>query len=363
MRLSSLEETIYAKYAAAYDFSRFLKDKTVLITGSKGIVGSGLIRWILLENRMHGTNTNIIASSRYPDRIPDYIEEEDRICFCRFGEEGQLTDPIDYIIHTAAPTSNKVFKEQPVECLLSILDGGKTILELAKRQEKCSVIYLSSEEAYGTPNRAEPVTESFVGAIDSLNVRNCYPMGKKASELLCRAYYEEYGLNVKIIRPTVILGLYQPYDSVKVEAEILRCILENKNLYMKSNGMTRKSVIYTMDALSAVFTVLFKGKAGEAYNATNPDTYETVKDRAYKAFARFNPNITIEFAEQDTSAASGYLPQRALLEDITKIAELGWKPLASMDDIYEIDIMRFREDKSRGDDALLCGNSGMIERV
>ena len=347
MKLTVLEQQEYEKYTREYDFSEYLKNKTILITGSKGIIGSGLIRWILLENEKRGNNTHIIASSRNPERVPEYIDERDNISFCKFGEENQITEKIDYIIHTAAPTSNKVFKEQPVESLRTIIDGAEMVLDLAKRQEKCSVIYLSSEEAYGTPTATEPVKESFVGAIDSLNVRNCYPLGKKASELLCKAYFEEYGLNVKIIRPTVILGLYQPYDSVKVEAEILRCIMENKNLYMKSNGMTRKCVIYTMDALSAVLTVLFKGEAGEAYNATNPDTYETVKDRAYKAFEKFNPNVTIEFAEQDTSMASGYLPQRALQEDITKINALGWQPLASMDDIYEIDLKRFsnRRDK------------------
>lgn len=341
MKLNAQENEEFKKYLKEYDFSDYLKDKTVLITGSKGIIGSGLIRWILSENQEHETNTHIIASSRNPAKVPDYIEEGDNISFCKFGEEDQIQDHIDYIIHTAAPTSNKIFKEQPVESLRAIIDGAELILELAKRQKDCSVIYLSSEEAYGTPTESHPVPETFIGAIDSLNVRNCYPMGKKASELLCKAYFEEYGLNVKIIRPTVILGLYQPYDSVKVEAEILRCIMENKNLYMKSNGMTKKCVIYTMDALSAVLTVLFKGKAGEAYNATNPDTYETVKDRAYKAFAKFNPNVTIDFAEQDTSMAAGYLPQRALQEDITKISELGWRPLASMDDIYEIDLKRF----------------------
>ena len=343
MKLTELEIQAYETYIKEYDFSEYLYNKTVLVTGSKGIIGSGLIRWILLSNEKFGTNTHIIAYSRNPDRIPEYIDPDDNISFCRFGEEGRIQDKVDFIIHTAAPTSNKVFKEQPVESLRAIIDGTETILDLARRQENCSVIYLSSEEAYGTPTASEPVKELFVGAIDSLNVRNCYPLGKKASELLCRAYFEEYGLNVKIIRPTVILGLYQPYDSVKVEAEILRCIIENKNLYMKSNGMTKKCVIYTMDALSAVLTVLFKGEAGEAYNATNPETYETVKDRAYKAFAKFNPKVTIEFAEQDTSMASGYLPQRALQEDISKISTLGWRPLASMDDIYELDIMRFSE--------------------
>ena len=341
MKLTALEQREYEKYIGEYNFSEYLKDKTVLITGSKGIVGSGLIRWILLENQKRGNNTHIIASSRNPDKVPSFIEEGDNISFCKFGEEGKISEKVDYIIHTAAPTSNKVFKEQPVESIRSILDGAEMMLDLAKRQENCSVIYLSSEEAYGTTTATEPIRETFVGAIDSLNVRNCYPLGKKASELLCKAYFEEYGLNVKIIRPTVILGLYQPYDSVKVEAEILRCIMENKNRFMKSNGMTKKCVIYTMDALSAVLTVLFKGQAGEAYNATNPDTYETVKDRAYRAFAKFNPKVTIEFAEQDVSMASGYLPQRALQEDITKISVLGWKPLADMDYINEIDMKRF----------------------
>lgn len=341
MKLSKLELQEYEKYTKKFDFFEYLKNKTILITGSKGIVGSGLIRWILFENKRKNTNTHIIASSRNPEIIPEYIEKDDNITFCKFGEEGNIQEDVDFIIHTAAPTSNKVFKEQPVESLKSIIDGTETILDFAKKQKKCSVIYLSSEEAYGTPNNSEPVKETFVGAIDSMNVRNCYPLGKKASELLCRAYYEEYGLNVTIIRPTVILGLYQPYDSVKVEAEILRCIMENKNLYMKSNGMTKKCVIYTMDALSAVFTVLFKGKAGEAYNATNPDTYDTVKDRAYKAFARFNQKLTIDFAEQDTSVSFGYLPQRALQEDISKISQLGWKPQADMEYIYDIDLKRF----------------------
>jgi hypothetical protein len=59
----------------------------------------------------------------------------------------------------------------------------------------------------------------------------------------------------------------------------------------------------------------------------------------------FNPNITIEFAETDVSTSQGYLPQRSLLEDVSKIKRLGWKPLTGMDDIYKVDIERF---KSKG---------------
>lgn len=340
MRLSELEQAEYKRYTSKYDFSQFLKNKTVLITGSNGIVGSGLARWLIYENDRKGNNTKIILSSRSPEKIPIYIEEKDNVAFCKFGEEKALKENIDYIIHTASPTSNKVFKNTPVESLCVIIDGTRSVLEYAKNHKECSVIYLSSEEVYGTPILLEPVNESYVGAIDSLSIRNCYPLGKKTAELLCRAYYEEYGVNVKIIRPTVIVGLFQPYDSVKIECEILRCIVENKDLFLKSSGLTKKSVIYTLDAISAVLTVLFKGEPGQAYNATDPETYTTVRNRAESLFNKFQPDLSVFIPEEDTSLAKGYLPQRAFLEDISNIKKLGWKPITPFEVLIKNDIKR-----------------------
>ncbi len=343
MKLTEIELQEIHKYVGLYDFSPFIRNKTFLITGAKGIVGSGVIKLILYENTIHNTQAKIIASTRNPNNVPSYIEAEDNIAFCEFGNEAVVCgeQKIDYIIHAAAPTSNKVFKEEPVESLNTILDGVQNMLGIAKSQN-ARMIFLSSEEAYGAPILKEAITEDFVGAVDSLNIRSCYPLGKKVSELLCRCYYEEYGVNVSIIRPTVILGLWQPYDSVKVEAEILRCVMESKNLFMKSDGTTKKSVIYSLDALTAIFTVLFCGGAGETYNATNPDTFCSVKERAYRAFAEFNPKLSIDFAESDVSLAQGYLPTRSLLEDVTKISKLGWKPHADMSYIYKVDIERFK---------------------
>lgn len=342
MKLTDIEEREISKYVKLFDFSESLKDKTLLVTGSKGIVGSGIIKWILYENEYKNLNCRIIASTRDVTLKPSYVEDTDNITYVSFGKELEECAgmQIDYVVHSAAPTSNKVFKSQPVESLHVIVDGTERMLQLS-RQHNAKMIYLSSEEAYGTPNEEESIKEDFVGAVNSLTTRSCYPLGKKVAELLCRSYFEEYGVDVCIIRPTVILGLWQEYDSVKVEAEILRCIIENKNLYMMSDGSTKKCVIYSLDAVSAVLLVLTKGQAGEAYNATNPYTFCSVKDRAYAAFKEFNPNVTINFAPVDNSQQSGYLPKRSLCENITKIKSLGWKPYADMTYIYKIDYERF----------------------
>lgn len=342
MKFSNIEYYELSSYILRNDFAEYLRNKTILITGSKGLVGTSLVKWILLQNHLKGTNTHVIGSTRHPDIIPDFIEDFDNIEYCKYGEEYKISKRIDYIVYAASPTGNQYHMKYPVETFRTNVDGMEAILELTKKNIGCSLIYLSSEEVYGLPADDSPaLTEQMVGAIDSLNLRNCYPLGKKASEFLCYAFSKEYGLDVKIIRPTVIHGLFQRYEEPRVVNEILRCIVENRNLVMKSDGLTKKCMMYSLDAVSAIFTVLFKGEKGEAYNATNPDTFITVKDLANYLFETFNPKLKIVFAENEGKSSDGFLPHRTLLQDCSKLEALGWKATANIEHIYKVDIERF----------------------
>ncbi len=344
MKLTKLERTEFQNYQGRYDFKQYINRKTFLITGSKGIVGSGIIKWLLLENQINHANVHIIASTRDPERKLDFIEPDDPFEFCRFGEEQEFCygKHIDYIVHAAAGTDNSYHAAHPAESLRVIIDGTERMLEIAREHYGCSMIYISSEEVYGLPDSEEPISETYVGAIDSLNSRSCYPLGKKTAELLCYNYVAEYGTDVKIIRPTCIQGLLQRYDAERVINEILRCILENKNLVLKSAGATKKCFMYSLDAVSAILTVLFKGERGQAYNATNPETFMSVKELANLVFSKFKPGISVEYPKIDTSVAEGYLPKRTLLQNIEKIKALGWYPMADLEHIYAVDIDRFQ---------------------
>jgi nucleoside-diphosphate-sugar epimerase len=260
---------------------------------------------------------------------------------CLFGNETECIkdEKVDYIIHAAAPTGRNFFITKPVETIRVIIDETEKMLELAK-EKKSSMIYLSSVEAYGIPNSNLPLLETYVGAVDSLDIRNGYPMGKKAAEFLCYAMNQEYDVDVKIARPSSVQGLLQPYEEQRIFNEILRCIIENKNLIMKSDGLTKKSIIYTLDAISAILTVLFYGKSGEAYNITDPSTYLTMKDLANNMFKKFNSKLIVEYDIQDRKD-TGYLPHLDFTQNIDKIKNLGWKPITSLEKIYEIDIERF----------------------
>lgn len=341
MILSSLEKTEYKRYTETFNFSEFLKNKTVLITGSGGMTGNAIVKWILFENEIHNNNTKIYASTRNPHNIPGYVESNDNIEMCEFGKEEEAIGEVelDYIIHAASPTERDFFMAYPVETFEIIVSGTMKMLELARRKN-ARFILLSSVEVYGTPDSDEPISEELVGAIDCMNVRSGYPLGKKGAEFLTHAYSMEYGCDVRIARISAIQGLYQSYEELRIFNEIARCIIENKNLVMKSDGKSKKSIVYTLDAVSGVLTALFKGKSGEAYNVTNPQTFLSMKDMAEYLFKTFNPKVSIEYDIAPVSK-TGYLPHISLVQNITKISEIGWKPLTDLKKIYEIDLKRW----------------------
>ena len=343
MILTDIEKREYDRYFSYYDFSKELENKTFLITGAKGIIGNALLKWLLYYNQLYKTNIKIIASTRNENDVPDYIEKNDNVEFCKFNYEVDYVKDrsIDYIIHMASSTSNKFFKSNPVEATRVILEPSIKLLELAKEKDS-SFIYLSSEEVYGQTDTEEPIDENYVGRIDSLNTRSCYPLGKKLVELLCVCYAKEYNVDTKILRPSVINGLTTKYDEERVDNEILRCILENRNLILKSKGETKKCMIYTLDVISALLIVLLKGEKGNAYNVSNPDTFMSIYDRANYLFDIFNKNCKVEIAEEDTSINAGFLPKRQLKHNVDKLMKLGWKERTSLDNIYGIDVERLK---------------------
>lgn len=342
MVLSCLEESEYKRYTKEFDFTNYIKNKTFLITGSGGMTGNAVVKWILYENRMRGTNAKIYASTRNPNNIPCYIEKSDNVEMCEFGKEEETIGDadIDYIIHAASPTERNFFVNYPVETFKIIINGTERMLDLCKKKNAIFIL-LSSVEVYGAIESKEPINENVVGSIDSLNIRNGYPMGKKGAEFLAYSYFKEYDCNTKIARISAIQGLYQDYNEQRIFNEITRCILENKNFIMKSTGMSKKSIVYTLDAVSGILTVLFKGIKGETYNITNPETFVTMKELVEEMFSLFNPNLKIEY-DITPESNTGYLPYLAILQSVEKICNLGWKPITSLRKIYEIDINRWK---------------------
>ena len=301
-----------------------LKNKVFLITGAKGYLASALIRFLLYLNYEHKLNIFIYATTRNAADMPNYINKNHPIKYINFELFDKLvyTKDIDYIVHTAAPTSRLEFINHPLETFDIINNGTRRVLDFAQVHKVKSVLYLSSVEIYGSPKTTKLVKESDYFALDPNEVRNCYPLGKKVAEYLCNTYYKQFNLPINIVRPSSVQGLFQPYTEDRIFNQIVRCIVEHKDFVFKTNGETAKTLIYTMDAILGMFTILLSGKYGETYNLTDNRTFYKMKDIVQLIFNHFNTGLKVVF-DLEEDAKTGYIAPLSYNLSTEKLEALG----------------------------------------
>lgn len=334
----------FNRYSQYINYNLF-KDKTFFITGAKGFLASATIRFLLYLNDKYNLGLFIYATTRNPNKIPDYIKEGQPIKYIAYDtyEAYGHERHIDYLIHTATPTSRLEFINHPLETFDIIVDGTKRVLNFAKANNVTSSLYLSSVEIYGSPKTDKLVEEKDYFALDPNELRNCYPLGKKAAEYLCNTYFKQFNLPVNIVRPSSVQGLFQPYTEDRIFNQILRCLVEKKDFVFKTKGETAKTLIYTMDAVVGMLAILTSGKYGETYNLTDNRTFFMMKDIVQMIFSHFNPELKVIFDLEDDSK-TGYIAPLSYNLSVEKLESLGWNPQTDLYKIYEVDLRRFQNE-------------------
>ena len=165
------------------DFESF-RNQTFLITGSTGLIGSLIVKSILLCNDVLKTNIKLLLIVRNQKKAEAMFRRQDCIQYIESSIEDivSISDSFDYVIHAATPTKSKYFITYPVETLDASIIGTKKLLDICKEKNIKRFLYLSSMEMYGVLND-EKVTEDKLGYLDNLDVRSSYSMGKRIAEL------------------------------------------------------------------------------------------------------------------------------------------------------------------------------------
>ena len=135
-----------------------------------GLIGSILVKSILLKNKIDNLNIKLILLVRNKEEAEKIFGKNEKIAYIVSDIKDYKPQnlEIDYIIHGASPTKSKFFIEKPVETMNISILGTKNILEQAKLSKAKSMVYMSSMEMYGTLN-SNNVDEQMQGFIDPLN--------------------------------------------------------------------------------------------------------------------------------------------------------------------------------------------------
>ncbi len=308
-----------------------LNEKTILITGASGLIGSCIVDMLMLRNsEFSDSNINIIALGRNEQeakkRFARYIDNKNfSIVRQDITEEFNIEENADFIIHAASNAHPKAFITDPVNTILGNIVGVNNLFKYAIKKKTKKLLFVSSGEIYGQGTQEiESFDEEYRGYINNMQLRAGYPISKQAAENLCIAYAEQYDIQSVIVRPCHIYGpTITPNDS-RAFAQFLRNGIANEDILMKSKGEQMRSYCYVVDCAVGMIYALLEGKNKEAYNIANPNSAITIHDLAQLIAKECSAKVIVDTPEE--TEKKGYNPVNRSVLDSTKLQTIGWAP-------------------------------------
>ncbi len=324
-----------------------LNNKTFLITGASGMVGSYFAYVLLKLNELYNANIKVKALVRNPNKLDDYIKTGENVETIQADVTYPLSieGDVNYIVHAASPASPKIMGEHPVETNFANTLGTANTLMLARQKNAEGYLFISSREIYGEPNENQSVftEDGPLGQVNPLVPRNGYAEGKKAAENMCSGFKDEYGLNTKIVRLAHTYGPGMSIYDGRVQADFLNNVLHDEDIVLKSDGSSIRTYTYIADAIKAMFLVLLKSN-DIVYNIADESSKTSIRQLAETLVSiDKEKNLKLIFDIKDTSKGSASFKNGILSTEKIK-NELGWSPKYSIKDGFARTIDHLKEE-------------------
>lgn len=315
-----------------------LRNKSILVTGAGGFLASYIVKTLLKASNIYDLNLNVICVTRSDVRhsarlrsctgfenFTSYIQDMGSALRCDFPKA-------DILIHAASQATPRLYGSDPVGTLAPNVVGTNNLLERTREFEIDQFLFVSSGEVYGTqPISHTEINEDQFGTLNPMNVRSCYAESKRMAENICASYHHQYGTDVRIVRPFHTYGPGLTASDGRVFADFIHSAAKGETIKMRSDGKARRPFCYITDALTGIFSVLFMGSAGEAYNIANPEQEVSIADLAtIVATTRSDVKLQVE----TLPALDGYLqsPISRQVVNVDKLRSLGWYPTVDIND-------------------------------
>lgn len=308
-----------------------LQNKSVLLSGATGLLGSFLVD-VLMQKNMVGLNCTVYALGRTQKKAEDRFSKwwgDEHLIFMPYDVNKSFVredmGSVDYVLHLASNTHPMQYSTDPIGTITTNIIGLQNMLDFAVEHEASRFAFTSSNEIYGE-NRGdvELFDESYCGYIDSNTLRAGYPESKRCGEALCQAYKSQKGLNIIIPRFTRSYGPTMLLADTKAISQFIRKGIAGEDIVLKSAGTQNYSYTYMADAICGLLTVVLCGESGEAYNIADEASNITLKDLAWIIANHSGKQVVFEIP--DAVEAAGYSKATKALLDGSKLKKLGWKP-------------------------------------
>ncbi len=326
-----------------------------LITGGAGFIGSHVADYLIGEgHKVHivddlstGSLDNIrhlLGHENFSSTVGDILD---------YHMLEQIVSPCDQIIHLAAKVGVRLIMEQPVDTIVTNVQGTENILKLADLYKK-KVLIASTSEVYGksmeTDDSILKLSEDSDWTLGPTEKRRWAYAGSKAiDEFLAFAYASERNLKVVIARFFNTVGPRQAGRYGMVIPNFVQQALAGDPIRVFGDGQQTRCFTHVQDAVRAIIGLITEPAAEGGLFNIGSEQEISMNDLAAKVKEFTGSDSEIVNIPYEDVYGPGFEDMRRRTPDLTKIHEtIGYSPVKTIDDIVR-DVTMFYSQTPKND--------------
>jgi len=251
-----------------------MKPKSLLVLGGTGFVGKSILKYFINYNYLNRYFNKVFILSRNKLKKNFFnnnkLKKKFQIIKINSNVSSIKSLPcVDYVIYAVLLKSYK----QDHKAL-------KKYLYLAKKYHpKSKILYISSGAVYGEQrNSINGLSENHLKFNKKINFKKNYKKEYSKIKLKNEELFKNFGNEggkVSIARCFSFVGEYLPRNSYYVVGNIIKNILNNETINIRSNYKIIRSYMYSDDLIRWLFKILFRSdKSCPIYNVGSNNAVE-----------------------------------------------------------------------------------------
>lgn len=272
------------------------RNKSILITGGAGFIGSSVAEKLVNANRVILFDQSFEHAPIQYTSLPGHPNATAVRGSILDTDLRALVRDVDIVVHAAAILGvNRVCHAGRETLETNYVGTSRLLKAFEPTQHLERFIYFSTSEVFGVNSyRVDEASRPIIGPI--AESRWSYAMSKLAGEHLVASYFRETRLPITIVRPFNIFGPRRTGDYAL--RRFILSALRGEPLQIHGDGTQIRSWCYIEDFCSAIVQMIMQPEAvGEDFNIGNPGNTLTISELAEKVIQLAGSKSEIVFRD------------------------------------------------------------------